>query len=89
MEIQYKGTKLKTAHYITTSKDPHIEVVRTFQDVKEAKTSRSVISGAKTSTQQLNVDVTFDEEHKSTSVTMGEKETEFKISSPKYIQQTP
>ena len=38
--------------------------------------------------QQLNVDVTFDEQNKSTSVTMGEKETLFKISSPKYIQQT-
>lgn len=45
--------------------------------------------GAKTCTQQLKVGVTFDEEHKSTSVTMGEKETEFMISSPKYIQQTP
>ena len=43
---------------------------------------------AKTYAQQLNVDVTFDEQHKSTSVTMGEKETVFKVSSPKYIQQT-
>ena len=66
----------------------YIEVVRTFQDVKEAKKNRSVIRDAKTYAQQLNVDVTFDEQHKSTSVTMGEKETEFKIISPKYIQQT-
>ena len=87
IEIQYKVTKIKTAHYTTTSKDPHIEVVRTFQDVKEAKKSRSVIKDAKTYAQQLNVDVTFDEQHKSTSATMGEKETVFKISSPKYIQQ--
>ena len=88
IEIQYKVTKIKTARYTTTSKDSHIEVVRTFQDVKEAKKSRSVIKDAKTYAQQLNVDVTFDEQHKSTSVTMGEKETVFKISSPKYIQQT-
>ena len=47
-----------------------------------------MIKYAKTYVKQLNVDVTFDEQHKSTSVTMGEKETEFKISSPKYIQQT-
>ena len=47
-----------------------------------------MIKYAKTYAKQLNVDVTFDEQHKSTSVTMGEKETEFKISSPKYIQQT-
>ena len=45
-----------------------------------------MIKDAKTYAQQLNVDVTFDEQHKSTSVTMGEKETVFKISSPKYIQ---
>ena len=33
--------------------------------------------------------ITFDEQHKSTPVTvMGEKEAVFKISSPKYIQQT-
>ena len=43
IEIPYKVTKIKTAHYTTTSKDPDIEVVRTFQDVKEAKKSRSVI----------------------------------------------
>ena len=47
-----------------------------------------MIKDTKTYAQQLNVDVTFDEQHKSTSVTMGEKETVFKISSPKYIQQT-
>ena len=45
-----------------------------------------MIKDAKTYAQQLNVDVTFDEQHKSTSVTMGEKETVFNISSPKYIQ---
>ena len=78
-------TKVKTTHYIKSSKDPHIEVVRTFQDVNEAK---KVIKDAKNYAQKLNVDVRFDEQHKSTSVTMGQKETEFKISSPKYIQPT-
>ena len=66
IEIQYKVTKIKTAHYTTTSKDPHIEVETTFQDVKEAKKSRSVIKDAKTYAKQLNVDVTFDKQHKST-----------------------
>ena len=47
-----------------------------------------MIKDAKTYAQQLNVEETFDEQHKSTPVTMGEKETEFKISCPKYIQQT-
>ena len=44
-----------------------------------------MIKDGKSYAQQLNVDVTFDEQHKSTSVTMGEKETEFKICSPKYV----
>ena len=48
IEIQYKVTKIKTTHYITTRKDPHIEVVRTFLKVKEAKKSRSGIKDAKT-----------------------------------------
>lgn len=56
-EIQYKVTKIKTAHYTTTSKDPDIEVVRTFQGVKETNKSRSVIKDAKTYAQQLNVNV--------------------------------
>ena len=86
--IQYKVTKTKTAHYTTTSKNPHIEAVRTFQDVMEAKKSRSVIEDAMIYAQQSNVDVTFDEQQNSTSVTMGDKETVFKVSSPKYIQQT-
>lgn len=39
-------------------------------------------------TPHVNVDVTLDEQHKSTSVTMGEKKTVLKTRSPKYIQQT-
>lgn len=35
--IQYKVKRIKTAHCTGTSKDPHIKVMRTFQDVKEAK----------------------------------------------------
>lgn len=39
-------------------------------------------------TPHVNVDVTLDEQHKSTSVTLGEKKTVLKTRSPKYIQQT-
>ena len=46
--IQYKVTRIKTAHYTATSKDPHIKVMRTFQDVKEAKKSSSTIKDAET-----------------------------------------
>lgn len=46
--IQYKVTRIKTAHCTATSKDPHIKVMRTFQDVHEAKTSSSAIKDAET-----------------------------------------
>ena len=46
-----------------------------------------MIKDAKTYAQKLDLEGTFDEQHKSTSATMGEKETEFKIISPRYIQQ--
>ena len=54
IEVQYKATKFKTAHYITTSKDPHIEIVRTFQDAKEVKKRRSAFKDAKTYAQHPN-----------------------------------
>ena len=87
IEVQYKITKIKTAHYITPSKDPHIEIVRTFQDAKEEKKRRSVIKNAKTYAQHLNLDTTPNKELKCTTVKMGEKEILFTISSPKCIQQ--
>ena len=87
LEVQYKATKIKIAHYITTSNDPHIEIVRTFQDAKEVKKSRSVIKDAKTYAQQLNLETTFDKQLKCTTVKMGEKQIVLKSSSPKYIQQ--
>ena len=87
IEVQYKITKIKTAHYITTSKDPHIEIVRTFQDAKEEKKRRSVFKNSKTYAQHLNLDTTLNKELKCTTVKMGEKEIVFTISSPKCIQQ--
>ena len=43
----YKTTKIKTAHHITTSKDPRLDIVRQFQDHKESKNFRSVLKDAK------------------------------------------
>ena len=82
--IQYKVTRIKTAHCTATSKDPNIKVMRTFQNVKEAKKSSSVIQDAETyATRERRCNI--GRTHKSTSVTMGEKKTVFKTRSPKYI----
>ena len=37
LETLYKTTKIKTAHYLTVSADPHVQVVSTFQNVMEKK----------------------------------------------------
>lgn len=87
MEVQYKAAKIQTAHYITTSKDLHIEIVRTFQDGKEEKKRRSVVEDAKSYTQHLNLDTPFNKELKCTTVKMGEKKIVLTISSPKCTQQ--
>ena len=34
LETLYKTTKIKTAHYLTVSADPHVQLVSTFQNVK-------------------------------------------------------
>ena len=37
IESLYKNTKLKVAHYIKNSDDPHIELVKSLQKEKEKK----------------------------------------------------
>ena len=50
----YKTTKIKTAHHVTTSKDPRLDIVRQFQDHKESKNFRSVLKDAKIYARDMN-----------------------------------
>ena len=64
IEILYKTTKIKLAHYITCSTDPHVQLVRTYQDAKEEKSLRSIIKDARTFATQLALEITFNAECK-------------------------
>ena len=62
IETLYKTTKIKLAHYITSSTDPHVELVRTYQDAKEEKSLRSIIKDARAFATQLGLAITFNAE---------------------------
>ena len=53
LETLYKTTKVKTAHYLTVSADPHVQLVSTLQDIKEKKSLRSIVKAARTFAAQL------------------------------------
>mgnify|MGYP007094297872 CR=1 FL=1 len=46
-EELYKQTKINVAHYINTSDDIHIKLVKSFQKKKEDKNLKSVFKDAK------------------------------------------
>ena len=66
LEMLYKSTKIKTAHYVTTSNEPHVQLVATFQKYKETKSFRSMFQDAKMFADQLNLDVEYDITKKTT-----------------------
>lgn len=86
IEMLYKVTKIKTAHYITTSTDPHVKLVATFQQYKEAKSLRSIIKDAKTYADQLNVDVEYNVTESSTTIKSDETITKITKCQPKHLK---
>ena len=81
-----KNSKTKLAHYITSSTDPHVELVRTYQDAKEEKSLRSIINNAKTFATQLGLNITCDAECKETTVTSSSTALEANKCQPKNIK---
>ena len=57
LETLYKTTKIKTAHYLTVNADPHVQLVSTFQNVKEKKSLRSIVKDARTFADQLDLNI--------------------------------
>lgn len=86
LEKLYKTTKIKTAHYITTNKDPRIQLVRSFQDFKQTKGLRSIIKDAITYAEQLGLNIEFNQQQRMTVINNGEKITEFTNCQPKNIK---
>jgi len=81
-----QNTKIKLAHYITFSTDPHVELVRTYQDAKEEKALRSIIKDARTFATQLGLNITCDAECKETTVTSSSTALEANKCQPKNIK---
>ena len=64
MEIEafYKHTKIKEDHYINTSDDVHIKLVKSFQKKKEDRNLKSVFKDARRYAEELQLDCQFNEE---------------------------
>ena len=61
-------TKIKTAHYLTVSEDPHVQLVSSFQSYKEKKSLRSIIKDAKVFANHFNLDIKFDNMERKTTL---------------------
>ena len=60
-ELLYKNTKLKVAHYINNSDDPHIKLCKSFQEEKEKRNLRSVFKDAKRYAEELELNCHFED----------------------------
>ena len=69
LETLYKITKIKTAHYLTVSADPHVQLVSTFQNVKEKKSLRSIVKDARTFAGQLDLNIEYNRVESKTTIT--------------------
>lgn len=68
LEILCKTTNIKTAHYLTVSADPHVQLVSTFQNVKEKKSLRSIVKGARIFEGQLDLNIEYDRVESKTTI---------------------
>ena len=68
LETLYKPKKIKTAHYLTVSADPHVQLVSTFQNVKEKKSLRSIVKDARTFAGQLDLNIEYNRVESKTTI---------------------
>ena len=81
----YKTTKIKTAHHVTTSKDPRLDIVRQFQDHEESKNFRSVLKDAKIYARDMNLETEFSSDDKMTVIKSDQRTIEIKENQVKYL----
>ena len=68
LETLYKTMKIKTAHYLTVSADPHVQLVSTFQNVKDKKSLRSIVKDARTFAGQLDLNIEYNRVESKTTI---------------------
>ena len=61
IESVYKNTKLIVARYINNSEDPHIKLVKSFQNEKEKRNLRSVFKDGKRYAEELELNCYFED----------------------------
>ena len=87
MEIEalYKHTKIKAAHYINTSDDVHIKLVKSFQKKKEDRNLKSVFKDARRYAEELQLDFQFNEE--ATVISHADQVTVISTKEPRNIKE--
>ena len=82
----YKYTKIKTAHYVTTSNVPHVQLVATFQNYNETKSFRSIFKEAEMFADQLYIAVEYDLTKETTIVASSKDQTQVSKCQPRNMK---
>ena len=82
----YKMTKIKTAHHVTTSKRPAFDIVKQFEDHKESKNFRSILKDAKIYARDMNLEMEFSSDDKTTVIKADQRMVEIKDNQVKYLK---
>ena len=87
MEIEalYKQTKIKVAHYISTSDDAHIKLVTSFQKKEEDRNLKSVFKDTKRYADEVQLSRQFNEE--ATVITHDDQVAVVSTKEPKSIKE--
>ena len=83
---ELETTKIKTAHYLTVSADPHVQLVSTFQDVKEKTSLRSMVKDARTFAAQLDLNIEHNRVESKTTIKTSNSTIEVKQPQPKHLK---
>ena len=86
LETLYKTTKIKTAHYLTVSADPHVQLVSTFQNVKDKKSLRSIVKDARTFAGQLDLNIEYNRVESKTTIKTSNSTIEVNQPQPKHLK---
>ena len=82
----YKTTKIKTAHHITTGNYPQLNIVRQCQDHKESKKFRSVLKDKKIYARDMNLEMEFSSDDKTTVIKSDQGTVEIKDNQVTYLK---
>ena len=86
LETLYKTTKTKTAHYLTVSANPRVQLVSTFQNVKEKNSLRSIVKDARTFAGLLGLNIEYNRVESKTIIKRSNSTIEVNQPQPKHLK---